>query len=474
MGSLLSFFNPRLSSQKRRQPCLDLVPENFSSPLTSLPTELLLIIASSLPPSALACLMLTSKHFYNTLAYEFDPRMQHHPEEKALFVRLLEKDLPHMLACYSCDILFDWRKKPRCRCPNHHNHLFLTFDPLWCYVHSPALISREMVDAFVRGYEKGPEYGPQLEELTHKCKRDGGWYPTRGKKVARRLDARVQQGRLIVHGVYSMRVPLPPHCIKPSPDYVDRSFELSLTREMAKFAGIGCVHLGHSLPAILLDSVRRLPGLFEQRPLCHDLINCGFCATDLRVRTVVGEDAHLTLQVEMWRSFGGRDPAMRDPLEDAHFQFPGNRLVAVDLNEPPTRNLEELFNGETRRRLDFRMLQAPPNRQTWLQVWMWAYSEHTASLWADLIRDGCSAMAVRAARPRRSRNCFGLQESAKAIIGAMKRRLRELNDPYLACFSIQPSNALGSTLQSIDSTSPIQAEIFIPHYRYDQGSEPTS
>ncbi|OQU96364.1 hypothetical protein CLAIMM_02458 [Cladophialophora immunda] len=433
MTTPLSIVKPR---KKGRQPGLTLLPENLVPLLTSLPTELLLLIVSFLPLSAVACLILTSKYYHATLADELDLRMQD-PEEKARFVRLLEKDLPHLLACYSCNILFDWRKKPKWRCPNYENHPLLNRGSLLCYVHRPTCVSREMVDAFVRGHEKGAEYGPQLHKLAHECNSDGGWYPTRGSTVARSLDARVQQGKLILHGIYRLRVPIPKHCLRPSPGYVDRTLGYSLMPEMVKFNGIGCVHLRNSLPSVLLEGVRHLPSGFEPTPLCHDLISCGYCATDLRVRVSVRDAKSLTFEVEMWRSLGGRDPATRHRLEDAHFQTPGFRSEFLELNQPPQRNLENLFNGGSGKSLGPHMWQTPQDRQTWLQVWMWADGQRNASLWADLLRDGNAVAAVRTPWHKLSTHCVAQWESAMAVVGAVVRRIQARDAPAFHVFGFK-------------------------------------
>ncbi|EXJ53700.1 uncharacterized protein A1O5_13056 [Cladophialophora psammophila CBS 110553] len=366
--------------------------------LTSLPPELLLCLADFLPPSSVASLGFTSKYCRAVLDKRHDIRLEQDPEEKARFVQMLERDVPHMLACYSCKVLFNWRKKPKGVCPNHDNHRNLNHGSLWCYAHRPPFISRETVDAFLRGYEKGPKYGPQLAELAHECKGDGGWYPTKGEKIARRLDARVQLGKLLLHGVYTLRVALPSPPKAFSPGYVDRSFRHTLLPEIVKFNGIGCVHLRNSLPLLLIDAVHHLEG-GVQRPICYDLINCGYCATDLRVRAVVGENACLTIELEMWRSLGGRDPATRLPLEDAHFQPADIRHDPLDISEPPSRNLEDLFNG------DFGTIrEGPQNRQTWLQVWMSVYGQEGADFWEDLVDDSDSAVTGQTRVQRRWRS----------------------------------------------------------------------
>ncbi|OAP55616.1 hypothetical protein AYL99_09767 [Fonsecaea erecta] len=423
VDSILSVFKQKSTPSNIRQLCLSPGPDSVPSVFNLLPAEILLTIVTLLPRSALACLMLTSKYLYNTLSPGFELRMEGFPDERSVFIRLLEKDLPQMVVCYSCEILFDWREKSRWRCPNHSNHPFFDFDPIWCYAHEPGFISREMVDLFVRGHELGPEYGPQLYELAHSCDKDGGWFRTRGRKVARVLDARIQQGRLLLHGVYSLTAPIPTFSIDPEEGYYDRSWEYALMREMGKFNGIGCIHLRTALPAIILEAVRQLR-LGVPNPLCEDLVNCGYCATDLRVRALTDFPGQIILQVETWRSFGGRDMYARDPLEDAHFQIPGVRNIRLDINQPPSRNLQQLYNGGSVRRTN--MLQLPPHRQTWLQRWKWSYADYTEQLWVDLINLGGSAIAVRVPRPGQPKRFFILRETIKDIFDAMKLHLQAL------------------------------------------------
>jgi hypothetical protein len=354
--------------------------ESSASTLARLPAELLLRIVSFLPAGSIACLSLTSKCYYAALSDQFDLKLQENPKEKQRFLRLLEEDLPEMMACYSCNALYSWKKQQRYLCPNQHNYTSLQRGSLWCFAHDPAFIYREMVDAFLRGFEKGPKYGPQLLELAHKCKCDGSVLNCAGKKIWRSLDARVIKGKLMLHGVHELCVSFPPLGTRPSQICLDKIVKDTLVPEIDKFSGIGCVHTGDSLPAVLLDTVQHLPGGLKDRTRCHDLLNCGHCATDLRVRIVVENNTCLRIEVEIWQSFGGRDPNNRDEMEDAHFHLPRSENKSLDPNEPPSRNLEELFKREVGESIGLPFAEVLQRRQSWLQLWNWIYSSSRTEL----------------------------------------------------------------------------------------------
>ncbi|KAK5190999.1 hypothetical protein LTR99_000058 [Exophiala xenobiotica] len=96
-----------------------------------------------------------------------------------------------------------------------------------------------------------------------------------------------------------------------------------------------------SLPAVILDVYELKAGYADGRTRSLDLLSCGHCATDLRVRVELncgGMCVHI--EVEVWRSFGGRDSDNREETEDAHFCF-GEK--PFDINLPPARNLKEMF-----------------------------------------------------------------------------------------------------------------------------------
>ena len=70
------------------------------------------------------------------------------------------------------------------------------------FPNDPAFIYRNMVDAFLRGFARGPLYGPQLEELGHICKSNRSLALYKGEPIDHSLDARVVMGKLLLHGVH--------------------------------------------------------------------------------------------------------------------------------------------------------------------------------------------------------------------------------------------------------------------------------
>ncbi|OAP54615.1 hypothetical protein AYL99_11063 [Fonsecaea erecta] len=94
-------------------------------------------------------------------------------DENLRFLRLLEEDPPEMMACgCGCNVLYRWQRWQggQYLCPNRVQHVSFKRGASWCTAHAPVLIYREKVDAFLRGWAKGPRYGPQLhKELQHTC-----------------------------------------------------------------------------------------------------------------------------------------------------------------------------------------------------------------------------------------------------------------------------------------------------------------
>lgn len=91
--------------------------------LQRLPSEILLRTIYFLPLSSIACLSLTSKWYHATLHGHFDPKMPRNSTEKARFLRLLEEDLPTMILCSSCNILYRWQDHPRGCCARYLDHV---------------------------------------------------------------------------------------------------------------------------------------------------------------------------------------------------------------------------------------------------------------------------------------------------------------------------------------------------------------
>jgi hypothetical protein len=286
-----------------------------------------------------------------------------------------------MMVCCSCNILYRWEKSSRYLCPNRcnrHDHKLVKRGERWCYTHEPVLISRNMVDAFLRGFAKGSGYGPQLEELNHTCESNVVARSPKGVCINKAIDARVVRGKLLLHSVHKLSVSL---LAQPSNSLISR-VDLSqivssrLLPAIHKFKSrIGCTHTPDRLPAFILYAFRLRVGCSGDRTRSLDLLSCGRCATDLRVRVELdGGGTHVQIEVEIWKSFGGRDSDNRDKAEDAH----SSREPMIDepfyINHPPVRDLEKVFKGGLEGECAGLWSPNPPRKgQSWLQLWSWHY-----------------------------------------------------------------------------------------------------
>lgn len=345
------------------------------STLDKLPVEILLHIASFLPTSSIACLSLTSKWYHQVLSDQFDPKWRNNRTEKRRFLQLLEDDLPEQMLCSICNTLY--RRHPRIAsfCLSYLSHTSARSTVSRCSSHL-LFINRNMVDEFVRGFVKGPRYGPQLDELSHKCILGDATFPydeKRGIFMSRSLDARVVKGKLLLHSVHKTSVILSTELhetrvLTESPKGV---IPKGLLPSIDRFRYIGCAHTPQTLPAVLLDAYQARSDSY-----CHHLLSCGHCATDLRVRVgVQRQDKRecIQIEVEIWRSLGGRDLDKREASEDAHFSL-GTQNADFNINDPPERDLEDLFNGVAEK-------ECAQKSKTWIQSWYWDYNPYTMRLW---------------------------------------------------------------------------------------------
>ncbi|OAP65747.1 hypothetical protein AYL99_01719 [Fonsecaea erecta] len=350
--------------------------------LDTLPPEVFLTIVSFLPPSSIACLSLASKWYQDTLENQFDLKGQSKTTEKARFLRLLEEDLPEMIACYSCNILYHWKNTWAYLCPNHLVHASAP----WGVLNAPN-IYRNIVDVFLRGFAKGPQYGPQLHELPLLCT------PNRGNDTEyshgdaymgiKSLDARVVEEKLLLHRVHEMSFSIsaqPPDNSESETWRADfrENVERKIVPALDEFGKIGCVHTFNTMPAIVWLALRQLRGWGWHPSNCLTkslvLMNCCYCATDIRVRLKYwtgcpGSCIHI--EIEIWQCLGSRESDSRDKAEDAIFQFIGP--LFCDLGRPPDRNLEKMFKegGFEGGRPALCSPDQPQQRQYWMQLWRW-------------------------------------------------------------------------------------------------------
>ena len=77
-------------------------------PLMKLPAEMLNQVLTFLPEESEVALMLTSKEMYSKLGSKKLLALRNNPMTKGLLLRLLEKDMPHMIHCACCNKLWHW------------------------------------------------------------------------------------------------------------------------------------------------------------------------------------------------------------------------------------------------------------------------------------------------------------------------------------------------------------------------------
>ena len=351
-----------LSASTFRPPSEDVLtavhPDVVEPPgLVRLPIELLLQIILYLPVESAAAVALISKHYYVALKRYVLPDLSD-KATKRRFLRLLEEDLPEYIACHGCNILYRWKASaPRYECSRRYCRGVSdvhTLKPDYCPQHYPHALPLETVAAFLRGYERGPAYGPQLQELHHKC--DGALpYHHWSAGVSRDTGARIVNGKLLLRIFYSLQV----------------SLQQSLVTQLDRLNSIGCEHSPSTLSGLVMDAINHL-GTPSKAPRYSDYINCAICATDLRVAVLATENDQLIVQVNTWQCYGGRDFDEEDREVQRMFgyTFVRNRKVR-DFSRlpPPSRNLELLYNeglgdGSS-------LTNGLQQRHRWLHWWNW-------------------------------------------------------------------------------------------------------
>ncbi|KIX92835.1 uncharacterized protein Z520_11498 [Fonsecaea multimorphosa CBS 102226] len=324
------------SSPPCQDPSTAVEPEVVALPgLARLPPELLLQIIQYLPAESAAVVALISKYHHVALKQYVLPDLSDMAAQKR-FLRLLEVDLAEYIACHYCDILYRWQASaPRYECPRrfpcgkYPTHTLGSGD-VYCPQHYPSELPLEMVAAFLRGYERGPSYGPQLQELHRKCDATLPWHNLT-PNVSRDTAARVVNGKLLLRTSYSLQV----------------SLQQSLADQLDPLSFIGCRHSAGTLPALVMDAIDHLDSP-SQAPRCSDYINCANCATDLRVAVSSTKGDQLVAHIITWQCFGGRDIEQEDYTVRKMF---GDTFVRADERHAksyrlalPSRNLELLYN----------------------------------------------------------------------------------------------------------------------------------
>ncbi|KAK5560469.1 hypothetical protein LTR46_000777 [Exophiala xenobiotica] len=367
-------------------------PITPTSRLTLLPAELLLHIASFLPPENVACLALASKHYYSLLRPEVDLTLPN-PKEKQRFLRLLEEDHPELLACRNCNILYRWRNDKNWLCPRHFRNGHYILNGHYsavrsCGVHKTMRVYPEIVDAYLRGSNKGPAYGPQLSGLAHRCehwslsvcKRTGCFGKADNTSMA--MEARVVDGKFILHSVNELWLPLPARIPRLSfqggtgsrRSIVDIEKDFAYAIDQMYFL-LGCQH-ARVVPAIVMDVLQGLHTPSSRSRKCHGLLHCALCATDLRVAVVAESEHRVKISLKVWYCFGGRELEQRTPCErlllDGSLPFTRPSPSDITTLRVPTRDLERRYSEESDDSAPASEATNPPH--SWLHEWDWRYN----------------------------------------------------------------------------------------------------
>ncbi len=339
-------------------------PSSWKPPrpyLSEIPTELFLSIVDFLPPESAVCVSLLSRYHHEVLRTRIDMKFQRQAtstSDKMRFVRLLERDIPKLIACNNCNKLYPWRRNRANRlsaCPRHHCRTPEYFGDQPTF-RIPEIVrnSRDVVDFFVRGLEIGTLNGPRLERLEHK-ERLPVW--SAGNGIVTNTQARVAEGRLLLRKTHELSVPM-----------LDE-----LAPNLLKFRELVC-HQSSQLPAVIMDAIDELRyGTSSGRSGYY--ISCNHCALDLRVAVRLLDPKHLNIQVDTWKCFGNRTFEMEHPsIQTVVGEGPGPRDDSVGT---PTRNLEKLFNTGEGPQLHL-PVGGPPSRpdqpHIWLNAWWWRWS----------------------------------------------------------------------------------------------------
>ena len=338
--------------------------------LSEVPTELIMWIADFLPLESAICLSVTSKMHFAVFSPRLDMKFRNFMtprENKTRFLRLLEVDIPELFVCRSCNKMFHWKhgqNTPRYACPCRSQRQpkvprLDKYDCLPGILCFPFSMQPETVGAFVRGYERGSTYGPQLSELEHSCKDSKCWALD---DMTRSIQARMVEGRLLVWVTNVMSIPL-------------RS-QSRLVLEIDKFRRIGCRH-SRNLPAVVMKVIDQI----RHHPSSNTLVEyvlCNECATDLRVQVDLPVGEHLRIQVETWHCLGGRDLHVEHPSVQAIFPHVARRAgkYRSAQNWHPTRNLEKLYNERRGPDLHLPFAASLPEsgtQRTWIAPWYWGW-----------------------------------------------------------------------------------------------------
>ncbi|OBT42615.1 hypothetical protein VE00_07110 [Pseudogymnoascus sp. WSF 3629] len=333
-GALLSLAMLRLRSKP--------LPAD-SSILSKLPPELVLRIASYLPPASAGAFSLCSKRLYAVLAIPYLKCQRGHAAFKtAEFLKLLEPSLPNHIACYYCNKLHQIKHAQRHiqldkRCDIIVNEAMRTYiHPRFSYVVFRMVMKR---------YRQGLDHASLLRLLSYEDM-GGTFGETRTDTSCRVVDGSLlvrQQSVFVVHPRNRARFPDMKTTICPHAKELHGKVNFHATgRESCSMAYTpGSVDVDRTPTVVRCDSCSYYGTKDEGN--WSGLIRCRICATEFRIDVLaVGKEGQAYV-VTRWKDLGeGRD--VEDPVWLAHVDKGG--VATGPRKRVGRRSICERFEGK--------------------------------------------------------------------------------------------------------------------------------
>ena len=341
-------------SQESLQKCLNMrrhqVHGAVRFPLLDFSWDLILYTARFLPTESQVALMLTSKKVY----METGPRplAELHDDHlaKGRFLRLLEKDLPHMLHCACCNALYDWRKAkaesryglyncPKCvvnmcRSACKDGLYRRTSMPRDCNCEGSLLTDGHEGDLLLLRHLHGPQYGLPLSLLEHECTVP---FLRGGSVIARKYCGKIIGNEILMHTTISFEL----------------NTHANPLREVSKLGPFLCPPSREHGAAVALcawlheDGDDRKSSSMGTKRKCRQLMKCTYCETDFRINVQKTRDK-VILNLDLYENLGGRTPLTLAQIRRSERGQRFNDLLPMAIlgdriKEAEARNLEETF-----------------------------------------------------------------------------------------------------------------------------------
>ena len=351
-------------------------PTKVSTGLLELPLDLLFDIAGLLPVESQVALRMASKDLNRVL----DPRplqaLRHDRQLKGQFLRIMERDLPDMLHCACCNVLYKWRRHssrsrshmsvyPKlhgrdyscrtCRrhflndCNREDYHRHYTNGSCCCAGIFDGLGCEK--DLVLLRHSNGPEskLGLPISVLNHECTER---VDTKGWKIISRDTP--HPGDYEVSRKYRGKI-VGDQILMFSEFHFDLDATANALEEVEKIGRFLCPCACSNASAVALcawlhgeeNHESSVNGRNGRR--CQQTMKCFTCDTDFQVSIKkMGGRARLSLQ--MWQNLGGRSSWMP---EQARRQFWGTDRYASDeaytarTEAVMTRDLAKTFETES-------------------------------------------------------------------------------------------------------------------------------